>query len=270
MTITPSEFMASAPKPLTSNTAWGARYAEEIRRIITNHAARAPRSNQVHLGPSEIGVACDRQVAGKMAGFPTTNHVSDPWPSIVGTAVHAWLADCFSEENVRTGVRRWLTEQKVTPHPDHPGTGDLYDAKERCVGDWKILGETTLAHVKAVGGPPRKYKVQLKLYGLGFRRMGLPVDRIALIALPRTKSTLDNMFVWDDPYTPADDVLIDEVFAQTRHRANYAELLRRGIIALNDVPITPDDSECFFCPFYRPQSARDGQSGCPGTINNRP
>ena len=22
---------------------------------------------------------------------PATNHISDPWPSIIGTAVHAWL-----------------------------------------------------------------------------------------------------------------------------------------------------------------------------------
>jgi hypothetical protein len=49
------------------------------------HAARAPRTLQQHLGPSELGVECDRQVAGKMAALPATNHVVDPWPSMVGT-----------------------------------------------------------------------------------------------------------------------------------------------------------------------------------------
>lgn len=266
----PAAFMSAAPKLLSGNTPWAARYADEIRRIVVAHAARAPRSNQVHLGPSELGVACDRQVAGKMAGLPVTNHVSDPWPSIVGTAVHAWLADCFTAENVRSGILRWIAEQRVTPHPNHPGTADLYDAKERCVGDHKVLGETTLAHVRAVDGPPRKYRVQLKLYARGYRHLGLPVDRIALIAYPRTKSTLDGLYVWEDPYTPADDALLDEVFAQTAVRANYAELIRRGHITLNHVPIAPDDSECHFCPFYRPEVARIGGEGCPGTVVRRP
>ena len=38
---------------------------------------------------------CDRQVVSKMCGEPVTNHVADPWPSVVGTAVHAWLAEKF-------------------------------------------------------------------------------------------------------------------------------------------------------------------------------
>jgi len=114
---TVAEFMGSAAaSPLNGSSAWASRYAGELRRVVVEHAARAPRTLQVALGPSEIGHECDRQVVGKMAGLPVTNHVTDPWPSIMGTAGHAWLADAFSADNARHGLR-WVPEQRVEPAP---------------------------------------------------------------------------------------------------------------------------------------------------------
>src|SRR4051794_33501684 len=173
MTVSPAEFMQAAPAPLNGSSAWASRYATELRRVFTDHAARAPRTLQQHLGPSELGVACDRQVAGKMAALPATNHVADPWPSIVGTACHAWAAEAFEADNLRQGLLRWIAEQRVTPHPEHPGTADLYDALEQCVDDHKFLGESSMAKIRK--GWPRHYLVQLLLYGLGYFLMGLPV-----------------------------------------------------------------------------------------------
>ncbi|HEY2086405.1 MAG TPA: hypothetical protein VGH54_10335 [Mycobacterium sp.] len=263
--ISPAEFMSTAPAPLNGSSAWASRYAAELRRVFTEHAARAPRSLQSHLGPSELGEPCDRQVAGKMARLPATNHVLDPWPSIVGTACHAWAADAFTADNVRHNVLRWVAEQRVTPHPDHPGTADLYDAAEQAVVDHKFLAESSMAKVRSANGPSRKYVVQLVLYGEGYRRMGLPVRRVVLAAYPRTASSLDGLYVWERTYTSADDLLLQEVFAQTAHRQQLAEQLINGRLSLNDIPLTPDSDSCYFCPFYRPQSARDGGPGCPGT-----
>src|SRR5688500_1296430 len=93
VTISPTAFMAAAPPSLNGNSPWAQRYAKTLRDVFEYHAARAPRTLQQHLGPSELGVMCDRQVAGKLAALPVTNHVSDPWPSIRGTALHAWAAD---------------------------------------------------------------------------------------------------------------------------------------------------------------------------------
>lgn len=264
---TVAEFMAAAPAPLGGNTAWASRYATEVRRVVTEAAARAPRSQQVHLGPSELGAACDRQVVGKMAGIPATNHVSDPWPSIVGTAVHAWLAEAFSADNARSGILRWVAEQRVVPHPDHSGTADLYDASEQAVVDHKCLGETSMAKVRSAAGPPRKYVVQLLLYGLGYRKLGLPVRRVALAAYPRTASTLDGLYVWERPAGPEDTPLLEEVMQQTDIRKQLAAEITAGRMQLEDIPKAPDQDECFFCPFYRPQSARDGGPGCSGTIS---
>lgn len=600
------EFMKAAPRPLNGNSAFASRYAGEIRRVVNAAAAEAPRSLQRHLGPSEIGHLCDRQVAGKLAGLPRTNHVQDPWPSIVGTATHAWLAEAFSSENERLGRIRWVPEARVTPIDGHPGTADLYDADEAAVVDhkgvwvntpiptpsgwttagrlvigdevlgadgkpcrvtmvypvqqrdcyrirftdgtelvtddvqelsfarvtgrreqqltmsvadaiehiwskharpqrvlrvynsrplelaeldlvvhpyvlgcwlgdggvhggqiskpddelfrnirdcgydvgapigqrgtsrtvlglstqlqqlglqwadltrpdshrqlaglklipetylrasrlqrlallqglmdtdgtwnrprsqavftttdknlaegtaelvatlgWKAkifpqqahgfgltvtayrvaftpfgenpfrlrrkadlvrlsgttqaryrvvesitptvsvptrcidvdsadhlylcgtqmvpvhncLGPTSMAKIRSAAGPPLHYVVQLLLYARGYRRLGLPVRRVAIAAYPRTLSTLDGLYVWDRPYTPADDQLLDDVIGQLAVRKAWAAALLTGSACLTDVPADTAD-DCHFCPYFRPQSARDGGTGCPGT-----
>lgn len=275
--ISPADFLAAAPATASSvngSSPWATAYASEIRRVVLEHAARAPRTLQQHLGPSEIGVACDRQVAGKLAALPSTNHVSDPWPSIMGTAGHSWVEGAFDADNERRAYLRWVTETKVTPHPDHPGTADLYDAFERAVVDHKFLGKSSLAKVRKAW--PRKYKVQLLLYGYGYHLLGLPVRRVVLVAYPRTEASLDNLYVSDLDF--ADDAgnvlpevieLLNEVYADTARRRGQAERLVRGEIGLMAVPGAADDSDCFFCPFYRPQAAHDGGSGCPGTVGNR-
>ncbi len=269
--MSPDEFMATAAKSSPSGSStWASLYAGELKRVFLDHAARAPRTLQQHLGPSEIGVECDRQVVGKMAALPATNHVSDPWPSLVGTALHAWAEGAFQADNVRRGVLRWLTETKVNPHPDHPGTADLYDAVEVAVVDHKFLGESSMAKVRK--DPPRKYRRQLMLYGLGYIKLGLPVRRVALAAYPRTAPSLDGLYVWDheltsDGFTLLPDVLaeLEDTFAETARRRAMADELIAGRLPFNAVP--KDTSDCYFCPFYRPQAAADGGTGCPGPKN---
>src|SRR5215831_11257485 len=108
--MTTDQFMQSIPAMAGGNTPFAAMYARELREIIVRQAHRDPRSVQRELGPSEVGHICHRLVVGKMAGEPVTNHVSDPWPSIVGRAVHAWLAEKFLLENTTSKKARWLTE----------------------------------------------------------------------------------------------------------------------------------------------------------------
>lgn len=137
---TAAAFLASA-RPLdaasagstSGNDSEAVRIAAELREIVRHAAEYAPRNVQRTLGPSELGVHCDRQVVHKLLELPTTNHVSDPWPSVVGTALHAWLEEAFAKAN----PERWLTERRVWPVPEHPGTADLYDAQHRMVIDHK-------------------------------------------------------------------------------------------------------------------------------------
>src|SRR5688500_19659658 len=62
-------------------------------------ADNAPRSLQKHIGPSQVGTSCDRQLAYRLNHTPETRSFMDPWPSIVGTAVHAWIADALEIQN---------------------------------------------------------------------------------------------------------------------------------------------------------------------------
>ena len=265
ISISPAEFMQTAPTAAVSgNTPAAARYAAEFRRIARDYANRRPRSLQKALGPSELGVSCDRQVVGKLIGHPVTNNVVDPWASLVGTWCHSGADHMLQEYNTRHGVARFVTETRVVPHEEHPGHADVYDGFEQVVGDHKFLGDTSMAQVRSPQGPPRKYKAQLHLYGKGFQLLGLPVKAVRLIAWPRTGSSLDALYVWESPQDRSADELIDEVFVDTHRRKMIADLVQRGHLRFDQVPVVPSDDECYFCPFFRPESARDGGPGCPG------
>jgi hypothetical protein len=260
-----AEFAATAPTPPDGNTPYASQYAMQLRQVVIRHAARNPRSLQRHLGPSELGSPCDRQVAGKMAALPSTNHVSDPWPSIMGVAGHKWMEGAFLSDNQLSGYMRWLVENRVTPHPEHPGNSDLYDGFEFAVVDHKFLGVTSMNKLKS-RGPSILYEVQIKLYAHGFRQLGLPVNRVVIAAWPRTGSSISGLYVWEQEYDQArDDALIAQALSVTSMRKVFAQGLMDGRIKLMDIPAQPDEDVCIFCPFYRPQSAHvQGVGGCPG------
>lgn len=258
-------FMSAAKHVAQSgNTPWAAQYANELRQIVIDRANNSPRNLQRHLGPSEIGVPCDRQVVGKLVGFEKTNHVTDPWPSIMGTAGHAWMEETFRTHNDALGWQRWLVEQRVIPHPDHAGTSDLYDAATFSVVDWKFLGETSMAQLRSADGPGPQYFFQLLTYRRGYQLMGYRVDRIVIVGWPRTGSSADGMYAWEHVCTPEDDQKLDNLFARMEWRKQWAAAITAGNARLSDVPAVPNDHDCYLCPFYRPQSARDGGPGCPG------
>jgi hypothetical protein len=194
-----------------------------------------------------------------MAAVPATNHVHDPWPSIMGTAGHAWMEGALLGDNERRGLR-WLPERKVQDPslPGNPGTGDAYDGKEACVDDWKFLGKTTLEKLRR-HGPPLHYRVQLKIYGAGFAALGLPVTRIVLVAFPRTESSIDRMYVWEEAWRP-DDPELAWVYKVTPAREAAAQLVAAGFLDLMQIPAKASNDDCTYCPFYRP----DGSAGCPG------
>jgi hypothetical protein len=71
------------------------------------------------------------------------------------------------------------------------------------------------------------------------------------------------MYLWMHECSPEDDALIADVLDETAFRREMAQRVLAGQINIGDVPITPTDY-CIWCPFYRPESARDYNPGCPG------
>ncbi len=236
------------------NSPWAQRYARELRDVVFRYAARSPRTLQRHLGPSELGQPCDRQVITKMAGpahILDTNHISDPWASIVGTAIHAFLEEAFGWDSAEGPIKdRWLTERRVTPDPaspePHPGTADLYDATTRTLVDHKGQGEGVRAKLRAQG-PPVHYRMQMLLYAAGYMHEGFPVDRVALVSWPRTKSTLDDMYVWEHVLTGEDLEEVVALIEKTKVREDLAKFVAAGELDWRDIPATPSDEGCHYC-----------------------
>ena len=258
-----------APALINGNTEFAVQYAREMRELAVAHANNDPRSLQKHLGPSEIGHSCSRQIVAKLADLPVINHTTDPWASIMGRAGHKWTEELRLWVNATTGQPRFLPEFRVKPGGsggaflEHDGSSDAYDAEHNAVVDDKFLGDTSMGKLKQ-HGPPRHYWTQFLLYRRGLLALGLPVDRIILLAWPRTRSTLDAMYVWEHVVTDEDERFLDDVIApELLWRKQWAAAVLAGTAQINDVPMDTEDS-CQWCPIYRPQSVRDGAYGCPG------
>src|SRR5690606_35141761 len=81
--------------PAAAEAGAGPRLAQMIRTLITTTANQPSRSVQRRIGPSEVGNPCTRALAYKLHDWPETPGDRDPWASVQGTAVHAWMADLF-------------------------------------------------------------------------------------------------------------------------------------------------------------------------------
>lgn len=269
----PMPAVPNVPRLPGGNTSWAARYGALMREVHDRQADRQPRSLQVHLGPSEVGSVCDRQIVGKMTGAKHTNHVTSRWPATVGTGVHVQLAQFFANENLLNQDERWHPEIRVVPVPEHAGTSDLYDALEYAAVDHKALGETQIAKLRR-RGPSTQYFVQLLLYAKGLQNQYKRVDRIVLVAWPRTAPTLAGMYVWEHVLTQDDDIIISQWLSLTRWRAEVASRILAGQLRIEDVPFTPNDG-CAFCSQFRPEAAQElarglqPGPGCPGNSLRR-
>jgi hypothetical protein len=259
------------------NTAWAQRYAQDLKEIVLAYADRLPRNVQRHLGPSELGHHCDRQLVGKMAGIvfhSGGNRLHDSWPSIVGTAIHSFLDDAFTWAAQQPKWQaRWLAETRVTPDPGavqpHPGTADLFDTLTGVLGDHKCQSEAVQTRLRR-GGLPYHYYIQMLLYALGYMHKGYNVQRIVLISWPRTKSSLSDMYVHEQLVTVEDLREVEEVLNKTVVREKLAKYVAAGEMSFWDIPMTPSTEDCQYCPFFNPAALREGTSaGCPGTSLHR-
>jgi hypothetical protein len=237
----------------------------ELIRLIRFADSSKARNNQVVIGPSEIGSTCDRRLAMRIAGARRLNRTSDPWPAIVGTAMHDWLERCLALDNERLKASgrppRWITELRVNADPIISGTSDAYDTWTKTVVDWKSMGDAAKKRL-ADHGPSDGYQVQINTYGLGYMRAGYEVEKVALMFLPRAGKLSDaRYFEW--PFDPA--------MAQRAIERVYT--IGRGVLALrqaagtdeiwDQVPADPSNL-CGWCPFFQRGQLVASSRGCPG------
>lgn len=235
-------------------------FSREIIKMVRTFDASRPRSLQKHLGPSEIGAGCARQLAYKLAGREEVNETADPWFPIIGSAVHEWLAKMLGYYNdvvlKRAADPRFIVENRVKVAAqqggyDTSGHTDAYDADWERVVDWKIVGTTTMRKVTTVGDPPQ-YQVQGQTYGQGWVQAGYPVREVMIAYLPRS-NFLHKMHLSVMKFDP-------QVSIDAMQRVGAIERMVQAGIPPESFPA----ADCtIWCPFYRPK-VELGHSSCPG------
>lgn len=252
--------LAPLPEALTAIGSSPELTSRELVEAIEAAIIAHPRSQQISLGPSEIGQACGRRLAYKLLGHPEPRDA--PWLPTIGTAVHGWLEAALRADNRRwlaqTGHERWLLEQRVivgeVDGKPISGSADVYDRVTATVVDWKIVGPTTLKKYKS-SGPGSQYRTQAHLYGRGFVAEGLPVERVMVAFLPRN-APLHEAYFWHEPYD-------EQIALAGLQRVNGLAIGTRltGYRLLEQIPTV--DDYCGFCPF-RVVGSTDPEKGCPG------
>lgn len=259
----PAEPMTDLGKEMTARL-------KELFYAYSNRRSEDNRSAQTTMGPSEMGTPCDRRLALSLMRMPPVNPGGDNWASFVGTCIHAGLEQVFMWANGGTG--RFAVEQRLQfPSEVVPkGTADLIDRTLYMLDDHKCQGRWSRNKLKS-RGPSQTYRVQAHVYAKGARLRGERIEHVAIISWPRDESTLDDLYVWTEPYRPD---IADQAFERVE-QINYDVSV--AIAGLK--PVYPDAEEleikarvaadfdvaddCRFCPFYLP-NARDITRGCNG------
>jgi len=235
------------------------RIAAELRSIIFNHSANAPRSRQQSLGLSEVGEPCIRKIGYKLMAWEKTNKVTDPWASISGTAIHAWLADAFDDVYDGEENKAYLVEHQVTAAPGYAGTCDLFDIANGVVIDHKCVGATSMK-VRKADGMTSTQRVQVNLYGLGLENAGYAVNKVALAFYP-LGGRLDGL------HTIVEDYDRELALAAIERIKTTQDIVWQLDPEKNpgawDVLPKTTSRMCLYCPWFLPNSTNPSV-GCSG------
>lgn len=209
---------------------------DEILSHIIAQIEHHPRSLQKRIGPSEMAIECERSILHKLNQDEEPPRSQPGWKPTMGTAMHAWLEDLFTDPEVPGNDDpenpRWLVEKRV-PVGDIGGQAvdgscDLYDTWSHTVLDWKLVGKYT--HTKyRTHGPSDQYRGQANIYGRGYELLGYTPEMVAICFLPR-EGELADTYLWTEPYNRA---LAEQIIGKVRALAFLLE--RVGIEAALDM-----------------------------------
>lgn len=233
----------------------------DLSAALVDYEQNSARSQQVAVGPSEIGVGCDRRLGYSLRNAPKQPEHGVKWAPLLGTAVHALIADALKAANDRAGRMRWLVEQRVQPDPAISGSCDAYDTDTNTVIDWKLVGKSTIEKAQR-NGPGDQYEKQIHVYGRGWQRIGHDPLWVRIVFLPRWSHKIDDAYEWTAPYSR-----LTAERALTRLRDVDARLTALDVDAHSErwaqVAATPTSDACYWCPYHRAGPGIDFY-GCAG------
>ncbi|PRH79345.1 hypothetical protein C6N75_09680 [Streptomyces solincola] len=249
----------------------GLEITARLKEMFHGYSNRQERSQQKALGPSEIGSPCDRRLAMSLMRLPRVNPGGDGWASFVGTCVHVGLAEMFTWADAGSG--RYAVEVPLTFYsPFVPrGTADLLDRVLFMIDDHKLMGKWSRNKLKS-SGPSPTYRVQAHTYAYGARKRGERIEHVAIIGWPRDESSLEDLYVWTEPYNPkvALDALarVDALAERLKGCTETLGLHNDGCSCPSDaekaMALPFNNSDCRYCPFYMPGAQASGNGMCNG------
>ena len=226
--------------------------ADEVRRLIIDHDAARPRSQQTHIGPSDLSSPCNRRLVYQLLGVDRVAQNEVNLYAYVGTGIHRQMEDACKAWNRRNQRGRFRTEVSVSvPVTDDvtlSGHVDVLDTDTATAGDWKSRGTT-----KPSKGTRDKHHAQLLPYGLGLILAGHEVKYTAVVYVPRN-GTLADIEVDSRPF--------DHDAAEALLR-RYESLIQAASVGPAVLPLVPTADDCTFCPWWAPNAWIDG-NGCAG------
>lgn len=199
------------------------------------------RSQQIEVGPSAIG-GCRRQVYHILKESPKVNTQTESLASILGTFIHAGIAEAIKREDPFGD--NFIIEQEVT-FGNLKGHVDLFIKDLGLVVDWKTTKKASLRYF-----PKLQQRLQVQVYGYLLSQNGHEVKNVSLVAIPR-------------------DGIMTEIRA---HVEPYDEALAlEGLTWLNDLralvaqngPAPEPTERLNFCANYCDYYDPTGEIGCP-------
>jgi hypothetical protein len=217
-----------------------ARTAAEYESVVTAGVHAHDRSAQKLIGPSEIGVPCDRALLHKLAQQQEPRQ-GVPWKPAVGTALHNQMETWFScpAPAASTTAGDWEVEQKILVGRIGPdfirGSTDLY-RRTGVILDHKFVGKERLKKYRAKGPGPQ-YRKQAHTYGKGWEDEGWPVLAVMICFVPRDGELRDSYYWWE----PYDRQVAEDALARANNR--YTLLTTLGLeTALSLFPLCDEDT----------------------------
>lgn len=199
------------------------------------------RSQQIEVGPSAIG-GCRRQVYHILKESPKVNTQTESLASILGTFIHAGIAEAIKREDPFGD--NFIIEQEVT-FGNLKGHVDLFIKDLGLVVDWKTTKKASLRYF-----PKLQQRLQVQVYGYLLSQNGHEVKNVSLVAIPRD-GIMTEIRAHVEPY---DEALALEGLTWLNDL--------RALVALNGPAPEPTERLNFcanYCDYYDPT----GEIGCP-------
>lgn len=209
-----------------------------LKNALKDNDRSRARSQQTTLGASSVG-GCKRQAWHIVRQTPKTNHDTESLAAIIGTSLHATIAEAM--RNMDIFGDDFLIEQEFST-PDLKGHCDLFIKSSGLVIDWK-----TTTKRNATKFPTDQQRMQVQLYGYLIEEAGYTVKEVALVAIMRD-GTMAHTKVHREPYDRNMALEGIQWVKDIQHMVNAPE------------PERPRNFCKDYCEWYDPT----GEVGCPG------